>query len=103
MLCVLDESDRIVFSKRLSNDHAKIEQALRSYPGEIQGVAIESTYNWYWLVDGLQDAGFTVHLVNTCAVKQYDGLKHTGEPLLHAMNAQHGLQGKGGRPFLPSG
>ena len=79
VLCVLDESDRIVFSKRLTNDLAKIEQALRSYPGEIQGVAIESIYNWYWLVDGLQDAGFTVHLVNTCAVKQYDGLKHTGD------------------------
>jgi len=31
------------------------------------------------LVDGLQDAGFTVHLVNTTAVKQYDGLKHSGD------------------------
>ena len=79
VLCVLDETDRILFSKRLPNDLAKIEQALRGCSGEIQGVAIESTYNWYWLVDGLQDAGFTVHLVNTCAVKQYDGLKHTGD------------------------
>jgi transposase len=31
------------------------------------------------MVDGLQDAGFTVHLVNTTAVKQYDGLKHSGD------------------------
>lgn len=29
------------------------------------GVAVESTYNWYWLVDGLQDEGMSVHLVNT--------------------------------------
>lgn len=79
VLCVLDESDRIVFSKRLPNDLAKLEQALRGCPGVIEGVAIESTYNWYWLVDGLQDAGFTVHLVNTTAVKQYDGLKHSGD------------------------
>jgi len=79
VLCVLDETDRIMFSKRLPNNLALIEQALRGCAGEIQGVAIESTYNWYWLVDGLQDAGFTVHLVNTCAVKQYDGLKHTGD------------------------
>lgn len=43
------------------------------------GVAVESTFNWYWLVDGLQVAGFTVHLVNTAAVKQYDGLKHSGD------------------------
>lgn len=79
VLCVLDEADRIVFSKRLPNDLATIEKALLACPGEIVGVAIESTYNWYWLVDGLQDAGLTVHLVNTCAVKQYDGLKHSGD------------------------
>lgn len=79
VLCVLDETDRIVFSKRLPNDFSRIEQALRGCPAAIEGVAIESTYNWYWLVDGLQDAGYTVHLVNTCAVKQYDGLKHSGD------------------------
>ncbi|WP_374438691.1 IS110 family transposase [Inhella sp.] len=79
VLCVLDETDRIVYSKRLPNDLGVIEKALLSCPGEVRGVAVESTYNWYWLVDGLQDAGFTVHLVNTCAVKQYDGLKHSGD------------------------
>ena len=43
------------------------------------GVVVESTFNWYWLVDGLQDAGFTVHLANTVAIKQYEGLKHGGD------------------------
>src|SRR6266702_4731274 len=42
-------------------------------------VVVESTYNWYWLVDGLQDAGLRVHLANTAAIKQYDGLKHSGD------------------------
>jgi hypothetical protein len=37
----------------------------------IIGIAVESTYNWYWLVDGLEDAGFTVLLVNNPAVKQH--------------------------------
>lgn len=41
--------------------------------------AVESTFNWYWLVDGLQEAGYDVRLVNTAAVKQYDGLKHSGD------------------------
>jgi transposase len=36
--------------------------AVRSCTGEIRAVAVESTYNWYWLVDGLQDAGFDVCL-----------------------------------------
>jgi len=42
-------------------------------------VVVESTYNWYWLVDGLQEAGYTVHLANTTAIKKYDGLKHSGD------------------------
>jgi transposase len=79
VVSVLDEQDRCVFVKRLANDLAAIIAALRSCAGNVHGVAVESTYNWYWLVDGLQDAGFAVHLVNTAAVKQYDGLKHSGD------------------------
>lgn len=79
VLLMLDEQDHTVFAKRLPNDLAAIIAALRSCAGTLRGVAVESTYNWYWLVDGLQDAGFTVHLVNTAAVKQYDGLKHGGD------------------------
>jgi transposase len=79
VLSVLDSQGRTVFAKRLPNDLAAIIAALKSCAGALQGVAVESTYNWYWLVDGLQDAGFTVHLVNTAAVKQYDGLKHSGD------------------------
>lgn len=79
VVSVLDEHDRTVFARRLANDLAAIIAALRSCAGTVRGVAVESTYNWYWLVDGLQDAGFTVHLVNTAAVKQYDGLKHSGD------------------------
>jgi len=76
---VLDEQDRTVFAKRLPNDLQTIVAALHSCAGRLREVAVESTYNWYWLVDGLQDAGFTVQLVNTAAVKQYDGLKHSGD------------------------
>jgi transposase len=79
VVVVLDERDRAVFSKRLPNDLGLIVAALRSCSGSMRGVAVESTYNWYWLVDGLQDAGFAVQLVNTAAVKQYDGLKHSGD------------------------
>ncbi len=43
---------------------------------DIVGLVVESTYNWYWLVDGLMEAGFTVHLANTAAIQQYSGLKH---------------------------
>ena len=61
---------------RLGANGASEVSSLRACAGEVRGVAVESTFNWYWLVDGLQAAGFTVHLVNTAAVKQYHGLKH---------------------------
>jgi transposase len=79
VLLVMDDQDRTVFAKRLPNQLGGILDALRSCSGTVRGIAVESTYNWYWLVDGLQDAGFPVSLVNTAAVKQYDGLKFSGD------------------------
>ena len=38
---------------------------------------IESTFNWYWLVDDLQAAGFNLVLVDATKVVQYSGLKRT--------------------------
>jgi transposase len=41
---------------------------------------VESTYNWYWLVDGLMDAGYSsAHLANPAAIKQYEGLKYSDD------------------------
>ena len=71
--------------KRLPNNLDGIISALRSCAGQIQGVAVESTFNWYWLVDGLQEAGYVVHLENTAAVKQYDGPGYSGD----AADARH--------------
>ena len=73
---LLDEGDQMIYQRRLRNDLTTILGVLEPYRAQIQGLAIESTYNWYWLVDGLMEAGYRVHLVNTAAVKQYEGLKH---------------------------
>jgi transposase len=76
---VTDDTDRVVAEKRLPNDLAKIIGFLLPWRDELAGVVVESTYNWYWLVDGLQEAGFEVKLANTGAIKKYDGLKHSGD------------------------
>jgi transposase len=52
---------------------------LRTYQAELAGCVVESTYNWYWLVDGLMDAGFQVHLAHTGAMPQYAGLKYSND------------------------
>jgi transposase len=79
VVTVTDDNDRVVGEKRLPNDLAKIIGFLLPWRDELVGVVVESTYNWYWLVDGLQDAGFNVKLANTSAIKKYDGLKHSGD------------------------
>jgi transposase len=79
VLVILDEQDRVVYEKRLPNDLEKIRAALAPYQGQVEAVAVESTFNWYWLVDGLMEAGYLVKLVNTCAVTVYEGLKYTGD------------------------
>lgn len=76
VLVILDEADRMVLQRRLPNHLERIVEALGPHGEAIEGIAVESTYTWYWLVDGLMDAGYRVHLVNTAAVKQYEGLKH---------------------------
>lgn len=79
LVVITDETDHVVYSKRLPNDLAQILAALEMHRAELSGVVVESTFNWYWLVDGLQEAGYRVHLANTTAIKQYDGLKHRGD------------------------
>jgi transposase len=79
VVVVIDDEDRVVAQRRLPNDLSRIIEFVAPWRGELVGVVIESTYNWYWLVDGLQAAGFRVHLANTTAIKQYDGLKHSGD------------------------
>jgi transposase len=76
---VIDDADRVVYRRRLLNELGKVLEALEPYREELAGVAVESTYNWYWLVDGLQAAEYKVHLANPAAMKRYDGLKHSGD------------------------
>lgn len=76
---ISDENDKVLYSKRHPNSLEEIRSVLSPYRADLFGVVVESTFNWYWLVDGLQDAGYALHLANTTAIKQYDGLKHRGD------------------------
>lgn len=76
---VIDQQDRVVYQKRLPNDLVLILKELSVYQSEIEGIVVESTYNWYWLVDGLMEQGYKLHLANTAAIQQYEGLKYTDD------------------------
>jgi transposase len=79
VIALLDEEDRPVYRRRLGNDLGMILRELAPHEASIEGLVVESTYNWYWLVDGLMEAGYRVHLANTAAIVQYDGLKFTND------------------------
>jgi transposase len=65
-LCVVDavKGERILERARVPNRLPAILDLLAPYRADTS-VAVESTFNWYWLVDGLQDAGYEVHLGHT--------------------------------------
>jgi len=79
VVVVSDETDRVLYQRRLPNELSGIAAALEPYHSELAGVVVESTYNWYWLVDGLRAAGYRVYLANPAAMKQYEGIKHRGD------------------------
>ena len=68
---VIDQSGQALFQQRLDNELALICRALQPFQPQLQAVAVESTYNWYWLVDGLQAAQFPVQLANPAKIQQY--------------------------------
>ena len=78
-VALIDEENKAVYKKRLSNDLMLLLEALKPYKDSIEGIVVESTYNWYWLADGLQEAGYKVHLANVSANVQYSGIKCTGD------------------------
>lgn len=79
VLVIIDEHDRTVCERRLTNDLRAVLAELKPHQKNIEAIAVESTFNWYWLVDGLMDAGYKVKLVNTVAVTVYAGLKYSGD------------------------
>jgi transposase len=76
---LIDQEGKPIYRRRLPAELPTILQALEPYRPQLQALAVESTFNWYWLVDGLQAADYPVHLANPAAMVQYRGLKQTDD------------------------
>jgi transposase len=75
VIVLRNEQDQVIYHRRLANHLPTILGALAPYQTDLTGVVVESTSNWYWLVDGLMEAAYRVHLANPAAMQQYSGLK----------------------------
>lgn len=78
-LGIKDDNGKPVYRKKLPNDRVRILSALSPFRDDIVGIVVESTYNWYWLVDLLMKEGFKVHLANPSQIQKYSGLKHADD------------------------
>ena len=73
---IVDGGGKRVFKKKLANEPEQILEMLGRVGGDLVGVAVESTFNWYWLVDLLMGDGYRVHLANPSRMQKYSGLKY---------------------------
>ena len=80
VVVVINEQDKRLFEKRLPNDLSHTLCALEPFKQDLVSTIVESTFNWYWLVDGLMDHGYKVELANpTACAQQYSGLKYSDD------------------------
>ena len=76
---IIDQDGKKIFQKKLANDIDLLLSSLKPFKKYLKGIVVESTFNWYWLVDGLMDKGYKVHLANPNAIQQYNGLKYSDD------------------------
>ncbi len=73
-VCVIDEQLKVVVQQKLRNELPKICQLLAPYKADLK-IVVESTFNWYWLIDGLQAEGYEVVLAHTLGLYLITGAK----------------------------
>ena len=78
-LAIIDENGKRVFHRKVKNDPQLVVQSLNPFENYIEGIVVESTFNWYWMVDLLSDQGYEMHLANPSKIQQYSGLKHSDD------------------------
>ena len=66
-VAVIDSHIETLINQSVSNDLAAILEILGRFDAKPR-IVVESTFNWYWLVDGLQEAGYDVTLAHTLAL-----------------------------------
>ena len=79
VIAIMDMDGKRLRNQTLPCDLGHIVKFLAPFKKRLAKVAVESTYNWYWLVDGLQALKFPVVLANPAGMQQYSGIKHADD------------------------
>ena len=76
---VIDQDGKRLTHRKLDCKLEQVEEFLRPLKPRLQSMAVESTFNWYWLVDGLRAQGYAIDLANPAQIEQYSGIKHADD------------------------
>jgi transposase len=76
---IMDMDGKRVAHQKLECRLSEVVKFLTPYKKRLEQVGVESTYNWYWLVDGLQALNYPVVLANPAGMQQYSGIKHADD------------------------
>jgi transposase len=76
---VINQDGTRLMQRKLDCRLEQVEEFLRPLKLRLQSMAVESTFNWYWLVDGLRAQGYPIDLANPAKIEQYSGLKHADD------------------------
>jgi transposase len=78
-LGIINQEGKKIAGFKTPNEEEIILKIFEPYKKDLVGAAVESTFNWYWLVDLLMEAGYKLHLANPSAIQKYSGLKYSDD------------------------
>lgn len=76
---IVNQNGQRLKHQKLDCDLKAVDDFLSPFKPRLTSIAVESTYNWYWLVDGLRARSYPVKLANPAQIDQYSGIKHADD------------------------
>lgn len=76
---IMNQDGKRIVHRTLECDLKQVREFLQPLKPQLQSLAVESTFNWYWLVDGLRAQDYPIDLANPAKIEQYSGLKHADD------------------------
>ena len=79
MIGIVDQAGQRLNHQKLDCELGQVVKFLKPFKARFKSLAVESTFNWYWLVDGLRAHSYPIVLANPAQIEQYSGLKHADD------------------------
>ena len=76
---LVNQDGKRVAHRKLGCNLADVVDFLKPHQSQLESMAVESTFNWYWLVDGMRKLNYPMDLANPAKIQQYNGIKHAGD------------------------